>query len=389
MTRKLLILASREPIPDRLLAFCLGLFVSVGGRAGGQAQPESPSLARDVFENVPLFGDMPVDQFMDTMGMISGATSINCVDCHFDDGSLGWGNYAVETPRKQTTRAMIRMVGEINRTNFGGVPLVTCFTCHDGYPRPKATLNLEVQYGVPPEDPNEVFFPTEPAPSLPTVNVVFDRYLAALGGRDQLDSFVALGTYTGYDTNLLEVPLEIFAASPDRRTTVVQARFGASVRTYGEDAAWIASADRPLPLIELTGPHLAGARMDAMLAFPAQVRELATRWRVGFPTFIDDREVQVVQGIGYDDLPVNMYFDAESGFLVRLVRFAETPIGNVPTQIDYADYREVSGVMMPFRWTETWSNGQSTIQLTEVRANVPIDPVRFERPAPAEPLDLN
>ncbi len=65
------------------LAFCLGVFMSVGVRAGGQAQPESPPLARDVFENVPLFGDMPVDQFMDTMGMISGATSINCVNCHF------------------------------------------------------------------------------------------------------------------------------------------------------------------------------------------------------------------------------------------------------------------------------------------------------------------
>ena len=77
--------------------------------------------------------------------------------------------------------------------------------------------------------------------------------------------------------------------------------------------------------------------------------------------------------------PINLYFDDESGLLVRLVRFAETPIGRVPTQIGYADYREVSGVLMPFRWTETWTTGQSMIQLTEVRANVPIDPARFER----------
>jgi len=81
---------------------------------------------------------------------------------------------------------------------------------------------------------------------------------------------------------------------------------------------------------------------------------------------------------------VNFYFD-ESGLLVRLVRFVDTAVGRVPTQIDYADYREVSGVRIPFRWTATWTDGQSTTQLTEVQANVPIDSAKFARPAPAPP----
>ena len=72
--------------------------------------------------------------------------------------------------------------------------------------------------------------------------------------------------------------------------------------------------------------------------------------------------------------------------MVRLVRFVDTAVGRVPMQIDYADYREVSGVKMPFRWTATWTDGQSTTQLTEVQPNVQIDPAKFARPAPAPPI---
>ena len=71
--------------------------------------------------------------------------------------------------------------------------------------------------------------------------------------------------------------------------------------------------------------------------------------------------------------------------MVRLVRFVDTAVGRVPTQIDYADYREVSGVKMPFRWTATWTDGQSTTELSDVQPNVQIDAAKFARPAPAPP----
>jgi len=77
-----------------------------------------------------------------------------------------------------------------------------------------------------------------------------------------------------------------------------------------------------------------------------------------------------------------LYFDKESGLLVRQVRYADSPVGRMPTQIDYADYRDVSGVKLPFRLNVVWLDGQESIQLTDVQANVPIDAARFGRPAP-------
>jgi len=134
----------------------------------------------------------------------------------------------------------------------------------------------------------------------------------------------------------------------------------------------------------LTGGNLEGAKVDAMVFFPGQLKQAFSQWRVT-STAIDDKEVRVLQGINPRQPPVNLYFD-ESGLLVRLVRLVDTAVGRVPMQIEYADYREVLGVKMPFRWTATWTDGQSTTQLDELQPNVAIDPEKFARPAPAPPI---
>jgi hypothetical protein len=65
------------------------------------------------------------------------------------------------------------------------------------------------------------------------------------------------------------------------------------------------------------------------------------------------------------------------------LRYSRTAVGTNPIQIDYADYREVNGVKRPYRWTVTWTNGQSVYQLNELQSNVEIGKGQFEKPAPA------
>ena len=61
-------------------------------------------------------------------------------------------------------------------------------------------------------------------------------------------------------------------------------------------------------------------------------------------------------------------------------------MGPNPTQIDYDDYREVSGtgVKMPHTWTVSLTYMQMTIKLDGLQANVPVDASRFARPMPSE-----
>jgi hypothetical protein len=77
---------------------------------------------------------------------------------------------------------------------------------------------------------------------------------------------------------------------------------------------------------------------------------------------------------------VRFSFDRATGLLVREVRYADTPVGRMPTQIDYAEYRDADGVKIPYRWTLSRPNGRFTIQIKEVESNVEIKPDRFAKP---------
>jgi outer membrane lipoprotein-sorting protein len=66
---------------------------------------------------------------------------------------------------------------------------------------------------------------------------------------------------------------------------------------------------------------------------------------------------------------------------VRQIRFADTPLGRNPTQIDYADYKSFDGVMTPLKWTLSRPNGRFTIQVNDVKVNADIDDAKFAKPA--------
>jgi hypothetical protein len=131
----------------------------------------------------------------------------------------------------------------------------------------------------------------------------------------------------------------------------------------------------------LTGGDLEGAKIDATMSFPGQIKQVLKDWRTGFPSAsVDDEDVDVIQGASADGTPVKLYFDKKTSLLLRQVRYTDTALGLNPTQIDYADYRDVSGVKMPFNVTTTWTDGRSTITFSELRANVSIDATKFSKP---------
>src|SRR5262249_40597617 len=140
---------------------CAGVVVvivilAVTTRISQAQQAEKPQLAEEAFKNVKILKGIPVDEFMDTMGMFSAATNMNCVDCHAHDNPAGWEKFAKDTPLKETARRMLLMVKTINKDNFKGVGAVTCYTCHHGDRGPKKIPSLIVQYSPPVEDPDEV-----------------------------------------------------------------------------------------------------------------------------------------------------------------------------------------------------------------------------------------
>ena len=352
----------------------------LGAALRAQSPPERVVMTDEVFKSVVLLRGIPVDTFFEAMGMFASAMGNDCTFCHASNAYFDKDAFAQPTPRLQRARQMIVMMNGINKQYFGGQPRVTCFTCHGGSQSPRKEPDIALQYGPPVEDPNAMEFPAD---TRFAADQVFDKYLQALGGAERiakLSSFAAKGTYSGFDTAFEKVPVEMFARAPAQQAMIVHMFNGNSARTFDGRNGWMAGPDTPLPLVTLTGGNLDRARLEAMLAFPAGIRQAFSQWRVG-RTAIDDREVQIVQGLTAGQPSANFYFD-ESGMLVRMVRWTQTPVGFVPTQIDYADYREVAGVKVPFRRTVSQTYMQMTVELTDVQPNVAIDAARFARPAP-------
>ena len=131
---------------------------------------------------------------------------------------------------------------------------------------------------------------------------------------------------------------------------------------------------------DLQGADLDAAQMDADLHFPMHIRQLFAELRIEYPENIGDGEAYVVSGIRDGKPPVKFYFDEQSGLLKRLVRYTPSPLGLVPTRIDYGDYRNVDGVGTPFRRTVAQPGESFTFQVEQLRQNVPIDDVKFAKP---------
>jgi outer membrane lipoprotein-sorting protein len=345
-----------------------------------------PVMVEDAFKNVQVLKGIPVNEFMDTMGFFSAALGLNCTGCHVAESLQDWSKFADDIPRKRTARNMIRMVDTINKTQFGGARMLTCWSCHRGTQVPELVPSLAAQYTIPPEDPNALEIVPD-GPREPTADQILEKYIGVLGGAQRLaglTSFAAKGTIQGFDTYRAKVPVEIFAKTPNQRALIWHTQNGDSSIVFDGRAGWIAQVNNPVRLLPMMpGAELDGGRFDAAVALPAGIKQALTDWKVGFPpSTIDDKLVNIVQGMGAGKTRFKLYFEADTGLLVRQVRYANTPTGMVPTEVDYADYRDVAGVKMPFKIVITWTDGQSTIQLNDVQPNVPIGPEKFVKPLP-------
>lgn len=399
MDLKKLVLRSIAPVA----AACLAAAALAAPQAGDESKP---MMSDQAFKNVQVLKGIPLDEFMGTMGVMTGSLGFDCSECHTGAGT-DQVNWAADTANKVAARKMVKMVAGINRDNFGGRQVVTCYSCHHGRDRPLTTPSVESVYSPSPMDMDDVL---AQEPGQAAAEQIIDKYLQAIGGAERwasIKNFIATGSSVGFGGFGGGANATIYGKAPDQRALIIDFKDapgrGETTRVYDGHRAWFRTPLNVLGEYELGGSELDGARFDAMMSFPGQIKQVLTKLRVSLPATISDlpapssqssqeenagigqdRLVDVVQGSGPRDLLVTMYFDHDTGLLLRMIRYSKSPIGRFPTHIDLSDYRDVpGGVKMPFRMTFAWLNGRDAIRLKEVRTNVQIDPAVFGKPAGA------
>ena len=346
---------------------------------GAQQQQDRPAgVAR---KNIQVLKELPNSQLIPVMNFIGASLGVNCAHCHVRSGDE-WLFEKDDKREKLTARKMIQMVLDINRQNFNSQSQVTCYTCHRGQTTPATLPTLPI---TPPTPPGAAI--TRPtSEQLPTVEQILGKYVAAIGGRPaftKLKNRVWKGTQITSDGT--SIPLEIYQAAPNKYLTVLMTpRMGTFMTGFDSSTAWIAN---PRGARTLSGSQLEQAKRAADFFGDLHLQELYPQMTVIGKEKIGEHEVYVIASPVSDKRVEKLYFDTQTGLLLRILALNETMIAWLPEQTDFEDYRTVDGIKLPFmmRLSSVDARSSWTRKFTEVSHNVTIDESKFKMPPPPPP----
>lgn len=351
----------------------LGLMLAAAHQAGGQEDKPVEQTAK----NIKVLNGLPSSKLFPVMNFFSDSLGVRCAYCHVQLGPEKIDFVSDTKPEKETAREMIKMVLAVNKDNFNNNPAITCYTCHRGQARvvglPPFPLPSRESFAAPPAEHN--------ASTLPTPDQLFDKYLQAIGGKaafDKLKTRVWKGTFiTG---NGISMPYEVRQAAPDKFLSILTTpKQGVFETGYNGTSGWMQNA---------RGTRSFGAsdlgqfkRLSSFFG-GVNLKEQYTKPRVVGTDKIGDREAYVMRAVSVTGNNERLYFDTQTGLLLRVLSVERTMLVPIPEQIDFSDYREVDGVKLPFTiqvYNIDPSNG-ATRKFTEVKHNVPVDDARFNQP---------
>lgn len=374
MNRKVLVMVSA------VLVMLTSITINVKVKA--QSAPQSaapPKKAEEQFKNIQVLKGIPADQVFPTMQFIAASLGVECDFCHVQNAFE-----KDDKKPKQTARKMMEMMFAINKDNFQGNRDVTCYSCHRGSARPMAipavlSEDMKEPMGAPHRgDAEKKAGEASKEPATPTADQLLDKYVQAVGGAaavDKVNSRIMRGTI---DFGGKSLPIDVYSKDPKKRISYTHTPEGDSITAFNGKEGWLGSPGHPIR--EMRGSDLDSAAIDADLHLATHLKGMFTEIKTRGSEKIGDRQTYLVVGQREGMTPIELYFDADSGLLLRLVRYGETALGWIPTQIDYADYREANGVKVPFQWTLARPNGRFTIRINDMQQNVPVDEAKFIKP---------
>jgi len=372
------------------------LLVLLTSRSSANASlaPQEKTVEQ-VQKNIKVLTGMPQSQLIPVMNFMSASMGRRCNFCHVNRSGQ-WDYASDEKPEKNTAREMIKMVLDLHKQNFPGATEISCYTCHRGAnhptnlpalplpipsPRPAATGGAGAAGASPSATPQ----PSPSAtPALPSADAIFSKYIEAIGGQAKVDNIKSRTIKGSVAQPNGTIQFESSQAAPDKFYIMATTGQGTVERGFNGTVGWEKSARGVRQLSPVEVANLQGA---LGLLRHIKLKEQFKSTRVRPAEKIGDRPVIMVIGTTLDDRQERLYFDAESGLLLRRISYLPTPIGLIPEQIDFADYRDADGVKLPFSIIVSSievGNPVFTRSVSEMKLNTPVDDAKFNRPpAPA------
>ncbi len=363
------------------LCLATGLAALVFGLRGlpsvfaAEASPEQKT-AEQTFKNIQALKGLPDSQIPAVMGYMEAAIGAKgCDTCHVrsGDGPPEWEKD--DKPMKQTARKMIQMVLDINKGIFNGRLEVTCWTCHQGHEHPAAVPQLpRTQADSEPQ-------PRQRGGETTAPEQILDRYMQAVGGQAAAEKFASLflsGTQTGQDGT--PMPLEIYRKSPGKTLSKVTSKQqGVISQGFDGTVGWMQSQRG---MRDLSPGELERLKDQEGIYDVIKIKQPLTGLRSAGREKIGEKDAIVLRGAGADNKMRRLFFDAESGLLLREVVLTPSMVGIIPEQHDFEDYRDVDGAKLAFTVRVSGLDGRGSWvrKFNEIRHDAAIDDLKFSKP---------
>ncbi len=363
------------------LSMALALVGTAAESQLGQTASTSPAkgkTAAEAYQNVQVLKDIPADQLVPAMQFITYSLGVECSYCHVE-GALEKD----DKKPKQTARKMMQMMAAINRDNFDSKQAVTCNSCHRGSPRPAAIPSI-TEGG--PRPATESVSGADNSPiNAPLAELIITKYIEAIGGAAALQKVNTRQEKGTINVSGRDLPIDILSRTGGKQLTLIHLPNGDSVTAYDGPTGWISAPNRPVR--DIPSVEVASAQAEVDLQLPLHMKQLFNEVKTAATEKIGDRETYVVTGMNSGEVAAKFYFDKDTGYLLRILRYTKSPLGRNPTQIDYADYRTQDGLKIPFQHTIARPNSRLAVQIEDAKFNVPVDDAKFARPAAEPPPD--
>ena len=360
-----------------ILAFGAAAVVTAAAEEAPQKHPSASVPAEKYYKNIQVLQGTPSTEIMPIMNFMKASLGVQCSYCHVTNDTGRWPVELDDKAAKGRAREMIKMTRAINDGTFKGRIEVTCATCHRGSTDPVALPPL-LSASAPAHPPSGL----SGSETLPSVETVLDKYVAAVGGRDamaRVKNRKVTGTFTGGDGK--PHPIEVDLSSSGGYRSSVTVDQGAFTMVFDGKAGTTGGPSWNNPMM----PDEADRIHDRARLFPAaDVKSIFPALAVRGKDTIDGRDAWML--VGRNPTPggtrETYWFDTQNGLLLRTLRRQPTPLGDNPEQTDYSDYRDVDGVKVPFVVKHTAPDRTDTITATEIKQNVELPDSTFT-PRPA------
>ena len=356
--------------PVAISTLAITVFALVVVQASNSQTQDKP--VEQTRKNIQVLKGLPESQLFLAMNFVGDSLGVHCDYCHVKEADK-WVWEKDDKKNKLIGREMMRMVLELNRTKFNGEPIITCYSCHRG------SLRVERIAPLPPKDFAKEALRSETR-VLPSAKEVVDRYLAAVGARADASSkpIVMKGIA---ERSVNAGPFEIVFKQPNKLFAKQTTAQGIIIQASNGTTGWIQTNQGTT---QMTAETMSQVETVLALYRPIKIPDSVTRAQVTGITKVDDHDTYALTIADSATQSTQLFFDVNTGLLLRLVNVTNTMLGPLNTQRDFSDYRDIGGLKLPFtiRTSDVAAFDTAVRKFSEIKIDPAVDDKIFEMPRP-------